>query len=123
MILDPDQEGFVHSPLFDPAVLRDLFQANVLAFLLKERLISSELVERMKEWRHSGFHAYAGDDQYRTRNRSLRPRILPPGTSGFLQNGIGGYRRWKGGQGQWPREGFSYLLWWRYFSWVLQTRI
>jgi hypothetical protein len=45
--------GFVHSPLFDPAVLRDLFQANVLALLLKER---------MREWRHSGFHAYAGEE-------------------------------------------------------------
>jgi hypothetical protein len=54
--------GFVHSPLFDPAVLRDLFQANVLAILLKERMISSELVERMKDWRHSGFHAYAGEE-------------------------------------------------------------
>jgi hypothetical protein len=54
--------GFVHSPLFDPAVLRDLFQASVLALLLKERMISSELVERMREWRHSGFHAYAGEE-------------------------------------------------------------
>jgi hypothetical protein len=54
--------GFVHSPLFDPAVLRGLFQANVLALLLKERMISSELVERMKTWRHSRFHAYAGEE-------------------------------------------------------------
>ncbi len=54
--------NFVHSPLFDPAVLRDLFQAKVLALLLKERIISSELVERMREWRHSGFHAYAGEE-------------------------------------------------------------
>jgi len=43
------------------AVLRDLFQANVLALLLRERFISTELVERMREWRHSGFHAYAGE--------------------------------------------------------------
>jgi hypothetical protein len=42
--------------------LRDLFQANVLALLLKERMISPELVERMREWRHSGFHAYAGEE-------------------------------------------------------------
>jgi hypothetical protein len=54
--------GFVHSPLFDAAVLRDLFQANVLALLLRERFISPELVERMREWRHSGFHAYAGEE-------------------------------------------------------------
>jgi hypothetical protein len=54
--------SFVHSPLFDPAVLRDLFQANVLALLLIERMISSELVERMKDWRNEGFHAFAGEE-------------------------------------------------------------
>jgi hypothetical protein len=54
--------GFVHSPFFDAAVLRDLFQANVLALLLRERMISPELVERMRTWRHSGFHAFAGKE-------------------------------------------------------------
>jgi hypothetical protein len=54
--------SFSPSPLFDAAVLRDLFQANVLALLLRERFISPELVERMREWRHSGFHAYAGEE-------------------------------------------------------------
>jgi hypothetical protein len=54
--------GFVHSPLFDAAVLRERFQANVLALLLRERCISTELVERMREWRHPGFHAYAGEE-------------------------------------------------------------
>ncbi len=53
-------EGSSH--LFDPAVLRGLFQANVLSLLLKERMISLELVERMKGWRHSGFHAFAGEE-------------------------------------------------------------
>jgi len=47
--------------VFAAPVLRDLFQANVLALLLKERMISPELVERMREWRHSGFHAYVGE--------------------------------------------------------------
>jgi hypothetical protein len=42
---------FVHSPVFDTIVLRGLFQTNVLALLLKEPLISPELVERMREWR------------------------------------------------------------------------
>jgi hypothetical protein len=54
--------SFAHSPVFAADVLRDLFQANVLALLLKERMISPELVERMREWRHSGFHAYAGEE-------------------------------------------------------------
>lgn len=35
--------SFVHSPTFDAAVLRGLFQANVLALLLRERMISREL--------------------------------------------------------------------------------
>jgi hypothetical protein len=43
---------FVNSPDFDTVVLRDLFQANVLSLLLRERMISPELVERMKDWRH-----------------------------------------------------------------------
>ncbi|MDH3238382.1 MAG: transposase zinc-binding domain-containing protein, partial [Deltaproteobacteria bacterium] len=54
--------SFARSPVFDAAILRDLFQANVLALLRKERMISQELVERMREWRHSGFHAYAGEE-------------------------------------------------------------
>jgi len=40
---------FVHSSVFDTVVLRGLFQANVLSLLLKEWMISPELVERMKD--------------------------------------------------------------------------
>ena len=54
--------SFIPSPVFDAAVLRGLFQANVLSLLLRERMISPELVERMKDWRHSGFHAFAGEE-------------------------------------------------------------
>jgi hypothetical protein len=54
--------SFVHSPTFDAVVLRGLFQANVLSLLLKERMISPELVERMKDWRNEGFHAFAGEE-------------------------------------------------------------
>jgi len=39
-----------------------LFQAHVFALLVEERMVSDELVDRMKSWRHSGFHAFAGDD-------------------------------------------------------------
>jgi hypothetical protein len=54
--------SFIPSPVFDAAVLRGLFQANVLSLLLRERMISPELVERMRTWRHSGFHAFAGEE-------------------------------------------------------------
>ena len=72
--------GFVHSPLFDPAVLRDLFQANVLALLLKKRMISSELVERMKDWRNEGFHAYAGEEIQRHPGCAASGALHGPGT-------------------------------------------
>jgi len=54
--------SFIPSPVFDAAVLRGLFQANVLSLLLRERMISPELVERMKDWRNEGFHAYTGEE-------------------------------------------------------------
>jgi len=37
-----DDGGFARSPAFDAAVLRDLFQASVLAPLLMGRMISPE---------------------------------------------------------------------------------
>ncbi len=54
--------GFLPLPYFDVPTLRDLFQARVLALLLKEQMVSPELVDRMRSWRHSGFHAFAGDE-------------------------------------------------------------
>ncbi|TFH30873.1 MAG: hypothetical protein E4G97_05045 [Deltaproteobacteria bacterium] len=54
--------SFIPSPVFDAAVLRGLFQANVLSLLLRERMISPERVERMKDWRNEGFHAYTGEE-------------------------------------------------------------
>jgi hypothetical protein len=32
-------------------------------------MISPELVERMKDWRHSGFHAYTGEETPTSRMR------------------------------------------------------
>ena len=71
--------SFAHSPVFAAAVLQDLFQANVLALLLKERMISQELVERMRGWRHSGFHAYAGEEIQRHRECVARGALHGPG--------------------------------------------
>ena len=52
---------FVPSVSFDVATLRELFRASVLRLLVKEGIISKELVGRMKTWRHSGVHAFAGE--------------------------------------------------------------
>jgi hypothetical protein len=49
-------------PLFDAAVLRDLFQANILGLLLRERMISPEFVDGMKTWHNSGFHTDVGEE-------------------------------------------------------------
>ncbi len=49
-------------PDVDVAVLREFFQAHVLLLLLKEPMISPELVEKMRPWRLTGFHAFAGDE-------------------------------------------------------------
>lgn len=53
---------FLPASYFDVSALRDLFQAHVLRLLLKEQMIPPELVERMRSWRHSGFHAFAGEE-------------------------------------------------------------
>jgi hypothetical protein len=54
--------SFAPSPYFDATTLRELFQAEVLRLLLKEGMISEEFVGKIKSWRHSGFHAFAGEE-------------------------------------------------------------
>jgi len=58
-IVRPDGT-FVPIPLFQENVLRQRFEANVFKLLVSESLISAELISRMRTWRHSGFHVYAG---------------------------------------------------------------
>jgi len=47
-------------PLFQENVLRELFEANVFKLLVSEGLITAELIAKIRTWRHSGFHVYAG---------------------------------------------------------------
>ena len=53
---------FVPTPYFDARTLQRLFEAEVLKLLLKEGMISEEFVGKMRSWRHSGFHAFAGEE-------------------------------------------------------------
>jgi hypothetical protein len=53
---------FVPSATFDVATLRELFRADVLRLLVTEGMISGEFVGRMNTLRHSGFHAFAGEE-------------------------------------------------------------
>ncbi len=52
--------SFVTVPLFQENVLRELFEANVFKLLVSEGLITAELIAKIRTWRHSGFHVYAG---------------------------------------------------------------
>ena len=37
-----------------------MFEANVFKLLVSEGLITAELIAKMRTWKHSGFHVYAG---------------------------------------------------------------
>jgi hypothetical protein len=52
----PVEGNFLRAPHVDVTACRELFQAHVLRLLLKEQMISPELVDRMRTWRHCGFH-------------------------------------------------------------------
>jgi hypothetical protein len=54
--------SFAPVPSFDVAAIRELFQAEVFRLLLKEEMISEEFVAKIKSWRYSGFHAFAGEE-------------------------------------------------------------
>ena len=58
-IFHPDG-SFVPVALFQENVLRELFEANVFKLLVSEGLITAELISKMRTWKHSGFHVYAG---------------------------------------------------------------
>ncbi len=71
------------SPVDAAGVPRVLFQADVPALLLKERIISQALVERMREWRH--FSAIRGRRRVRFESsqcamgeKLARPRGFEP---------------------------------------------
>jgi len=53
--------NFLRASHVDVTACRELFQAHVLRLLLKEQMISPELVHRMRTGRKEGFHAFAGD--------------------------------------------------------------
>ena len=38
----------------------ELFEANVFRLLVSEGFITSDLITKIRTWRHSGFHVYAG---------------------------------------------------------------
>jgi len=56
-----DEEGnYRGAPPIPEDSIRDLFMHKVFKMLLKEDVISEEVVENILSWRHSGFHIYVG---------------------------------------------------------------
>ena len=51
-----DDDGIWHpAPEVPHRVLEELFRTKIFAELLRHKLISPELVVRMKSWKHTGF--------------------------------------------------------------------
>ena len=56
-----DEDGHWHrAPELPTHVLEELFRTRIFAELLRHKLISVELVARMKTWKHSGFNVHIG---------------------------------------------------------------
>ncbi|MFM7102551.1 MAG: transposase, partial [Verrucomicrobiota bacterium] len=69
-----DQGRFHPAPEIPVRALEETFRTRVLAELLKHRLISPELVERMKSWKHTGFNAHLGP-RVAPENRAEREQL------------------------------------------------
>jgi hypothetical protein len=55
-----DEQGrFHHVQTFDDSLLAEFFSREVFALLLREELISEEMVEKILHWRHSGFSVHS----------------------------------------------------------------
>jgi hypothetical protein len=55
-----DKEGrFHHIQSFDDGLIAEFFAREVFALLLRKELISAEMVEKILEWRHSGFNVHS----------------------------------------------------------------
>jgi hypothetical protein len=88
--------SFVPVALFQENVLRGLFEANVFRLLVSEGLITSDLIRKMRTWRHSGFHVYAGPaiTQKEDAVRVGLYIIRAPASSSRLQLAQGGLLRY-----------------------------
>jgi hypothetical protein len=56
-----NQDNMPEISAADLKIIDKLFAASVFRMLLKEGMISKELVEKMSSWKHSGFNVYCGN--------------------------------------------------------------
>jgi len=56
----PHLHTMITSGSWDRPVLRELFQIEVFRFLRERELLSTERIDLMRSWRHSGFDVFVG---------------------------------------------------------------
>ncbi len=57
-----DRENeFTRAPAFDWDKLEELFKQKIFRLLLNEGRITEELIEKLGNWQHSGFHVFCGE--------------------------------------------------------------
>ena len=57
-----DRENeFTRAPAFDWDKLEELFKKKIFRLLLNEGRITEELIEKLGNWQHSGFHVFCGE--------------------------------------------------------------
>jgi hypothetical protein len=106
----------------DTGALRRLFEAFIFGTLLGEGLISAELVDRIRSWKHTGFHVYSGPP-LQTSDEVVKVGyyiIRPPASASRLKADAGVLKYLaRGGQDACydaslfdpPGENFDYLDW------------
>ena len=55
------ENEFTHAPAFDWDKLEELFKKKIFRLLLNEGRITEELIEKLGNWQHSGFHVFCGE--------------------------------------------------------------
>jgi hypothetical protein len=108
-----DEAGVFHKvPRIDDSRLAEVFAREVLAFLVGRELLSSQWVERLLSWRHTGFSVHSRvraktkPEAERVGKYMIRPVISLERLSFLEPEGKVGYR-W--GQDGTERETMDYL--------------
>ena len=55
------ENEFTRAPAFDWDKLEELFKKKIFRLLLNEGRITEELIEKLENWQHSGFHVFCGE--------------------------------------------------------------
>lgn len=88
--------SFIPVALFQENVLRQLFEANLFQLLVSEGFITAELIVKIRTWKHSGFHVYAGPT-IRQKEDAVRVGLYivrPPASSSRLSLGQDGFLKY-----------------------------